>query len=85
MCDKRRLRHFSFFFFLCGCTLAPSWDAFESVKPPRKGGRPGLVRGAEPESGGEERKQGSEREHMRSPAYYSCTDGAADETGGMDG
>lgn len=50
-----------------------------------RGGRPGLVRGAEPESGGEERKQGSEREHMRSPAYYSCTDGAADETGGMDG
>lgn len=43
------------------------------------------MRGAEPESGGEERKQGSEREHMRSPAYYSCTDGAADETGGMDG
>lgn len=42
------------------------------------------MRGAESESGGEERKQGSEREHMRSPAYYSCTDGAADETGGRD-
>lgn len=38
----------------------------------------------EPESGGK-RKQGSEREHMRSPAYYSCTDGAADEMGGIDG
>lgn len=30
-------------------------------------------------------KQGSEREHMRSLAYYSCTDGAADEMGGIDG
>lgn len=40
--------------------------------------------GDEPESGGK-RKQRSEREHMRSPAYYSCTDGAADEMGGIDG
>lgn len=32
------------------------------------------------ESGGK-RRQESEREHMRSPAYYSCTDGAADEMG----
>lgn len=47
-------------------------------------GRPCLERGDEPEPGGK-RKQGSEREHMRSPAYYSCTDGAADEMGGIDG
>lgn len=38
----------------------------------------------EPQSG-EKRKQGSQREHTRSPAYYSCTDGAADEMGGIDG
>lgn len=37
----------------------------------------------EPESGGN-RKQRSERENVRSPAYYSCTDGAADEMGGID-
>lgn len=42
------------------------------------------MRGMSQESGGE-RKQGSEKEHMRSPAYYSCTDGAADEMGGLDG
>lgn len=37
----------------------------------------------DPESGGK-RKQRSERENTRSPVYYSCTDGAADEMGGMD-
>lgn len=46
-------------------------------------GEPCLERGGEPESGGNG-NQGSEREHMRSSAYYSCTDGAADEMGGID-
>lgn len=77
---------FFFFFFFCVAarSLHRGTHSSQSNRLAR-GGRPGLVRGAEPESGGEERKQGSEREHMRSPAYYSCTDGAADETGGMDG
>lgn len=40
--------------------------------------------GDEAESG-RKRKRGSEEEHTRSPAYYSCTDGAADEMGGIGG
>lgn len=74
----------SFFFVHSGfdCMVAPSRDANKSVKQPSRGAMPG--EGGEPESGGNG-NQGSEREHMRSSAYYSCTDGAADEMGGIDG
>lgn len=36
----------------------------------------------DPKLGGR-RNRGSGGEHIRSPAYYSCTDGAADEARGM--
>ncbi|KAA8594101.1 hypothetical protein FQN60_004935, partial [Etheostoma spectabile] len=66
------------------CTdITPSCDANESVKE-ACGGEAMPGEADEPQSG-EKRKQGSEREHTRSPAYYSGTDGAADEMGGIDG
>lgn len=63
--------------------VVPSWDTNKSGKTCRvEEAMPGEE--DEPKAAGM-RKRGSRREHMRSPAYYSCTDGAADEMGGIDG
>lgn len=79
--NKKRLSH-----FLHTASLTAWWlhRGMQTSQSNSHAGEAMSGEGDEPESGGK-RDQGSEREHMRSPAYYNCTDGAADEMGGIDG